>query len=96
MAGYANRRRRRDGAILSVRKISITLEEALIARVDAIAKAQIRSRSQQIAHLIGVAMAGTALAASDLEELQALHRSELARTLKELAEPSDGRAVRRG
>ena len=41
---------------MSHRNISITLPEGLLARVDALAKAETRSRSQQIAHLLGVAM----------------------------------------
>lgn len=56
MAWHANRRHRGDEAVLSARKISISLDPDLIDRIDEIAKDQTRSRSQQIAHLLGRAL----------------------------------------
>lgn len=41
---------------MTVRKVTISLPGKLLTQVDAIAKAETRSRSQQIAHLIGVAL----------------------------------------
>ena len=84
---------------MSYRKFSISMDEKLLARVDAVAKAETRNRSQQISHLVGLALAFQAKPNphAGAKSLEDLHADELVRALEALDEPdSDGREVRRG
>ena len=57
---------------MKYRKFSLSMDETLLARVDAVAKAETRNRSQQISHLVRLALVAdprTGATARHLEKL---------------------------